>query len=162
MVKPFESAAYSLDSVDQISMPFKTKYGWHIIKLIKKYPILPFEELKKEISQKVKNTGRVKLSSSSILKRLKNEYLINITQSVKESLQNNNFEDSLESIFLTINKKKITKGDFVAYRSKRIQTPLSTLMKNFINEEILAYYKENLVHTNKEFSSTLAWRGKNF
>lgn len=156
MVKPFESAAYSLDSIDQISMPFKTKYGWHIIKLIKKYPILPFEELKKEISQKVKNTGRVKLSSSSILKRLKNEYLINITQSVKESLQNNNFEDSLESIFLTINKKKITKGDFVAYRSKRSQTPLSTLLKNFINEEILAYYKENLVHTNKEFSSTLA------
>jgi len=30
------------------------------------------------------------------------------------------------------------------------------LLKNFINEEILAYYKENLVHTNKEFSSTLA------
>jgi len=31
----------------------------------------------------------------------------------------------------------------------------STLLKNFINEEILAYYKENLVNTNKEYSSTL-------
>ena len=155
MVKSFERASYSLVSIDDISMPFKTKYGWHIIKLIKKYPILPFEELEKEISQKVKNTGRVKLSSSSILKRLKNEYSINIMESVKEALQNNNFKDSLESIFLTINKKKITKGDFVAYRSKRSQMAFSTLLKNFINEEILAYYKENLVNTNKEYSSTL-------
>ena len=31
----------------------------------------------------------------------------------------------------------------------------STLLKNFINEEILTYYKENLVNTNKEYSSTL-------
>ena len=155
MVKSFERASYSLVSIDDISMPFKTKYGWHIIKLIKKYPILPFEELEKEISQKVKNTGRVKLSGSSILKRLKNEYSINIMESVKEALQNNNFKDSLESIFLTINKKKITKGDFVAYRSKRSQMAFSTLLKNFINEEILTYYKENLVNTNKEYSSTL-------
>jgi len=31
-------------------------------------------------------------------------------ESVKEALQNNNFKDSLESIFLTINKKKNNKG----------------------------------------------------
>ena len=31
----------------------------------------------------------------------------------------------------------------------------NNLLKNFINEEILAYYKENLVNTNKEYSSTL-------
>ena len=61
MVKPFEEATFSLVSADEFSKPFKTKYGWHIVKLIKKYPILPYEELEKDISQKVKNSGRVKL-----------------------------------------------------------------------------------------------------
>lgn len=155
MVKPFEEASFSLVSIDEFSMPFKTKYGWHIIKLIKKYPILSFEELEKEISQKVKNTGRVTLSNNSILKRLKKEYSINIAESVKESLQKNSFNDSLQYTFITINQKNITKGDFVSYRLKRKQIPFNTLLNNFINEEILRYFKENLVYTNKEFSNTL-------
>jgi len=156
MVKPFEEATFSLVSADEFSKPFKTKYGWHIVKLIKKYPILPYEELEKDISQKVKNSGRVKLSNNSILKRLKNEYSIYIEEAIKESLQKNNFSDSLQSSFISINEKIITKGDFVSYRLKRKQTPFNTLLNNFVNEEILTYFKENLVNTNKEFSNTLS------
>ncbi len=155
MVKPFEEATFSLVSINDVSLPFKTKYGWHIVKLIKKFPILTFEELEKEISLKVKNTGRIKLSSNSVLKRLKNEYSINIIESVKKSLQNN-FKDSLQTTFLTINQKKITKGNFISYSLKRKQIPFETQLNNFLNEEILTYFKENLVNTNKEFSTTLS------
>jgi len=155
MVKPFEEATFSLVAIDDFSAPFKTKYGWHIVKLLKKFPVPPFEKIENEISQKVKNTGRVKLSDNSILKKLKKEYSINVIESVKESLQNNNFKDSLQVTFLSINQKKITKGDFVSYRSKRKQIPFNSLLSNFINEEILKYFKENLANTNKEFSNTL-------
>ena len=74
MVKPFEEATFSLVAIDDFSAPFKTKYGWHIVKLLKKFPVPPFEKIENEISQKVKNTGRVKLSDNSILKKLKKEY----------------------------------------------------------------------------------------
>ncbi len=37
MVYPFESAAYSLD-IDQVSMPIRTQYGYHLIKLLDKRP----------------------------------------------------------------------------------------------------------------------------
>ena len=156
MVKPIEEASFSLVSTDEFSKPFKTKFGWHIVKLIKKYPILPFKELEKDILKKVKNSGRVKLSNNSILKRLKKEYSIHINESVKGSLRKNNFSDSLQSPLITINQKNITKGDFVTYRLKRKQIPFNTLLNNFVNEEILRYFKENLVNTNKEFSYTLA------
>ena len=155
MVKPFEEATFSLVAIDDFSAPFKTKYGWHIVKLLKKFPVPTFDKIENEISQKVKNTGRVKLSDNSILKKLKKEYSINMIESVKESLQNNNFKDSLQVTFLSINQKKITKGDFVSYRSKRKQIPFNSLLSNFINEEILKYFKENLENTNKEFSNTL-------
>ena len=96
------------------------------------------------------------MSNNSILKRLKNEYSIYIEEAIKESLQKNNFSDSLQSSFISINEKIITKGDFVSYRLKRKQTPFNTLLNNFVNEEILKYFKENLVNTNKEFSNTLS------
>ena len=99
---------------------------------------------------------QVKLSNNSILKRLKNEYTIYIEEAIKESIQKNNFSDSLQSSFISINEKIITKGDFVYYRLKRKQTPFNTLLNNFVNEEILKYFKENLVNTNKEFSNTLS------
>ena len=35
MVKSFETAAFSLNNIGDYSKPFKTKYGWHICKIIK-------------------------------------------------------------------------------------------------------------------------------
>ena len=39
----FEDVAFSLENIGDISEPFKTHYGWHIVKLYNKKPIPPFE-----------------------------------------------------------------------------------------------------------------------
>ncbi|HIG65346.1 MAG TPA: hypothetical protein EYQ43_07295 [Methyloprofundus sp.] len=50
MVKPFSDAVFAMQ-VGEISEPVKTQYGYHIIKLNKKFPagFQPFDEVKAEI-----------------------------------------------------------------------------------------------------------------
>ena len=47
MVKEFEQAAFSLKQIGEISLPIRTKFGWHIIKLIEKKSLEPFAEIQK-------------------------------------------------------------------------------------------------------------------
>ena len=160
MVKPFENAAFSLDTIGEYSKPFKTKYGWHIVKLLKQYPILPFNEMEKVISDKVRNSGRAKLSDNAVLNRLKKEYSITVTESSKKLLQRKDLRnlstDSLKNTLLTINDKILLQSDFVSYVKTQRLASLDDMMEKFINAEILTYFKENLVNTDSNFAYTLS------
>jgi peptidyl-prolyl cis-trans isomerase SurA len=160
MVKPFENAAFSLDTIGEYSKPFKTKYGWHIVKLLKQYPILPFNEMEKVISDKVRNSGRAKLSDNAVLNRLKKEYSITVTDSSKKLLQRKDLRnlstDSLKNTLLTINDKILLQSDFVSYVKNQRLASFDDMMEKFINAEILTYFKENLVNTDSNFAYTLS------
>lgn len=54
-INSFIDAGYSLKNIGDISKPIRTPYGMHIIKLIDIRDVQPFEELKNELSRKVKN-----------------------------------------------------------------------------------------------------------
>ena len=77
MVKSFEDATFSLVEVNDYSEPFKTQFGWHIVKLLKEFPVVSFDEMKKEITTKVSKSGRARLSDKAVLDRLKSEYTFN-------------------------------------------------------------------------------------
>ena len=160
MVKPFENAAFSLDTIGEYSKPFKTKYGWHIVKLLKQYPILPFNEMEKVISDKVRNSGRAKLSDNAVLNRLKKEYSIAVTESSKKFLQRKDLKslstDSLKNTLLTINDKILLQSDFVSYVKNQRLVSFDAMMEKFIDAEILTYFKENLVNTDSNFAYTLS------
>ncbi|MDR2121277.1 MAG: peptidylprolyl isomerase [Tannerella sp.] len=49
MVKPFEEAAFALKDTGEISKPLKTRYGYHIIKLLNKAGRPSFEEMESSI-----------------------------------------------------------------------------------------------------------------
>lgn len=53
MFPEFEEKAFSLKEKGSISEPFKTQYGWHIIKLADKKSIPPYNDIKEEIRDRL-------------------------------------------------------------------------------------------------------------
>ena len=70
----FEKVAFSLQNNGDISIPFKTSYGWHIVKLYNKTPLASYEQLKSDLEQQVKRDSRSKLISSAMNKKLRQKY----------------------------------------------------------------------------------------
>ena len=155
----FENIAYSLTKNNRLSTPFRTRFGWHIIKLIKRYPIKSFAQLKEQLTRRVKSSGRAKLSDLAVLKRLKNEYKIIVNEQFKEVFAKSNINalptDSLENVLFTINDKKIMQFQYRDYAKTKKRTSTITLFNAFLNEEILTYFKENLIHTEPEYAASL-------
>jgi len=159
MVKPFEDAAFSLQKEGAFSKPFKTRFGWHIVKLIKKHPVKPFKELEKELRNKIKNSARMQMSETAVINKLKATYNIVENEAAKKILDRKNIraipKDSLQIMMFSINDKKIKQEDFIDYIKNRRNQPIFTLFEMFKNQEILTYYKENLVNTEPEYAYIL-------
>ncbi|MFB6320120.1 peptidylprolyl isomerase [Saccharicrinis sp. FJH54] len=76
LVKPFETAAFALEKPGDISEPIRTQFGWHIIKLIDKRDVQPFNEIKDKISARLLKDDRGNKAHESFINKLKNEYNI--------------------------------------------------------------------------------------
>jgi peptidyl-prolyl cis-trans isomerase SurA len=159
MVKPFEDAAFSLENEGNFSKPFRTRFGWHIVKILKQYPIGSFAEMKKELTAKVKRSSRMQMSKIAVINKLKADYLIEENEEAKNILNAKNIrvlpKDSLQKTIITINEKSITQEKFANYIRNRRNKSLSLLFDMFKDHEILEYYKENLVHTEPEYAHIL-------
>ncbi len=116
--------------------------------------------MEKVISDKVRNSGRAKLSDNAVLNRLKKEYSIAVIESSKKLLQRKDLKslssDSLKNTLLTINDKILLQSDFVSYVKNQRQVSFDAMMEKFIDAEILTYFKENLVNTDSNFAYTLS------
>ncbi|MDR2147696.1 MAG: peptidylprolyl isomerase [Tannerella sp.] len=56
MVKPFEETAFAFTDTGKISRPIETRYGYHILKLIDRKPVIPFEEAASQIYGAMENS----------------------------------------------------------------------------------------------------------
>ena len=74
MVEEFENAAFGLTEDGQISAPFKTSYGWHVVKRLEYRAPASFEASKRELQKKVSRDSRSELTRASFLENLKAEY----------------------------------------------------------------------------------------
>lgn len=158
MVKDFEDAAFSLVKKGDYKIA-KTRFGYHIIKLIEKYPIKSFKEMEKEIASKVKGSGRSRLSDNAVLNKLKKQYKVVVNQESRDKFDEKNVraisKDSLQNILLSINDKDIKQVMFFDYIRNRRHKTIPILFDMFKDEQILTYFKENLVHTEPEYANTL-------
>ncbi len=71
----FKDSLFGLSDIGQISKPFASPYGYHIIKLLDKRSFKPFEEMEKELRNEIaKDPLRSNLSKYALVDKLKQDY----------------------------------------------------------------------------------------
>ncbi len=71
MAPDFEEAAFKLQKPGDISQPVLTEYGYHIIKLINKITVKPYDSMKTEMKRKIEKDGRIDMAKTVFLNKLK-------------------------------------------------------------------------------------------
>lgn len=150
-VPKFEDVAFSMSAPGDISQPFKTIYGWHIIKLIEKKNIGTLEEVKPEISSRIQKDSRSQIKNKEVISRLKEE----------NSYQK--FDDAVKSVISLLNSKdtagiapdlklfslrsnSFSTADFLGFLKESPQNAddLEVLYNQFEEKSILKFESEQL------------------
>ncbi|HLT82110.1 MAG TPA: peptidylprolyl isomerase [Cyclobacteriaceae bacterium] len=84
-VPNFERVAFSLRPGD-ISDPFQTAYGWHILRVDQKMPLPSFEEMKPTLRNRIASDGRFEALRDAWMEKLRNDYSFSERIPVKDAL----------------------------------------------------------------------------
>lgn len=159
MIKVFEETVFNLENIDEISPLLETHYGFHIIKLLEKEPIKPFEEVKNNIKNQVSSTGRDERAKNTVLDKLKKEYGLKLYENnlnlfyehINDSTffsgewESNNNIDLTEPVFV-FKDNSFTQKDFKEYLFPRYimqQNVLKT--RSFIDDNFNKFVNMNLI-----------------
>lgn len=155
MVEDFATVAFSLQEEGEISRPFKTQFGWHVIKLLKKYPLGSFDEMKEKIRQEVEKDARANLIGKSVLDKLFKEYKVVVNNQALSQFNKENWEvnsKNFNKILFSVNERSISQKKFITYLNSVSHMPIKKAFIAFKEKEVLEYYKDNIEHSNPEFA----------
>jgi peptidyl-prolyl cis-trans isomerase SurA len=87
-VPEFEEMAFSMSKPGEISDPFKSRVGWHIIRFEKRNPIPSFAEAEPVLKRKIGRDERLQISQAAQLNKRKAEFGFVENNAVKTALSN--------------------------------------------------------------------------
>lgn len=141
-----------LDTIGQISNPFKSSYGWHIVKLQKKFSVKSFEESKTNLTRRVKGSDRYSYFSHTVVDALKEKYNITVHEDALADFRRTTLEEAyigLSKPLLSIEKETLGQEYFAYFLKGRRMT--DELWAEFIDKQVLDYYKKFIEGTNESF-----------
>lgn len=175
MPPEFEKAAFALSNKGDFSQPFKTKYGWHIVKLIDKRGLASFDDIKADLKAKVTKDSRSQVGRTSLIAKIKAEYKFKENLKLRDefykvvdtTIFDGRWDGSkaakLNKPMFNFNDKVYTQTDFANYikshQSKRpkmdLQMVVNQFYKQFVDESAVAYEETRLDQKYPEFKALM-------
>jgi peptidyl-prolyl cis-trans isomerase SurA len=170
----FEDVAFSLTKPNSYSEPFQSQFGWHIVKLIEKYPIKKFEEMERDLDTKIRKDDRSRLITNSLTSKLRKKYTITrddkcyneIVSKVSDKFYNNEWNQegtkNINRTLFKIDKFEVNASSFIAeleakqkenIKIKPIAKLVDYVYQNFVDTQITNYYNDNLESEFPEFAN---------
>jgi peptidyl-prolyl cis-trans isomerase SurA len=179
MVLPFENAAFALKKPGDVSEPIQTDYGYHIIKLIAKTPIAPYDTLYSTLKHKVENDSRAQTARDHFFNKIKEkngfkEYSDNIAEVSNKLIATpdtgKNAKTFVAADYIHMSKpvfalagKNYSQFDFVRFfeglTRGRLNGPKNAVVhdgyNNYVSTVVNDFEEHKLVEENPEFKSLM-------
>lgn len=159
MVGAFEDASFALENDGDVSDPVRTKYGYHLIKLIGKQPIGGFDDTKADIMRRLQRAGRYQDARDHFVRRAQRQYgfqendslYLAFRAAVDSGLLINTWRArrlaDREAPLFSLGNTAFTSGQFAdhvesgqrAYRERDIDGKLRRLYDQFVEESTIEY-----------------------
>ncbi len=174
-VPEFEKAAFAIQNVGDVT-EVKTGYGWHIIKLDAKKPVLPFDSVKESITTRLMKDGRSDLSVDALVVEVKKQYNFKEFPEAKKSFASL-IDDSFYKTKWTTDKakghtaamfniggKNYTQEDFAVFVAKNQMNGIdkggeyavNMLYPKFVKQSVLQFKNDQLEKEDPKFADMLS------
>ncbi|WP_298395857.1 peptidylprolyl isomerase [Flavobacterium sp.] len=173
----FENQAFLLTKENPVSAPFETQFGWHITKLIERFPIKSYEDSKVELENKIAKDDRSRLITNSLTEKLRKKYPVKRDAKLYASLVKlvtNDFYEAKWSLpadakkytgtLFSVGTRNLTGTTFLDYiysqqksgiAIKPIDKLVEKIFQNFADEQRNQFNTENLENEFPEFASIM-------
>lgn len=173
----FENAAYSLINEGDYTKPFKSEFGWHIVRLDEKFKTTSFEEEKEMLEKKAAEGGRSKIVTNAVNQKIKDKYGFKkgenyipffqsfVTDSIlKRKWVFDTLTPTQNKVLFTIGDRPRMFADFANFllirqRNTKPYKSKSTLLFDFYDEfetqELKNYFKDQLEKENEDYAAIL-------
>lgn len=171
----FENAAFALEKDGDVSPPFESSAGWHIIKRISKRGIQPFDIEKARLENRIKNDDRFEAARIAMIENIRREnnftengdlleqFLATLDESFLTFRWKPAETPSGEMLFSLGNSYKATLGDFEAYLGQATRKRLRyngsatsadvarMLYTEYVDESCLRFEEDQLMEKYPDF-----------
>lgn len=163
----FVEAAYALENPGDISKPVQTPYGWHILKLVAKHPLPPFEKLKEELKSRVARDERSQVSMAARWKQLEDAFGVRVVEDSRKKLdalasdlfnRNADVREFDSMVLYHVGETEVKAGEFIRFvrslptRQSRV-TPefLDFLYSEFRHELVRDRFEKELLKSDSTY-----------
>ena len=173
----FENAVFNLIANNEISKPFQTPNGWHIVKRLDFEDVKSYEDLRYELKNKIQKDARAQKTRSSFINSLKITYALKETFDPKtvQNILANKYFDSIEirkntrpkiidKVIVDFTENQFTYKDFIVFLSntskqlgkyKSDVKLISEKYNQFLNLNLIEYEKTQLPLKYPDFKALL-------
>lgn len=166
----FKDAAFNTPK-GEITQPFRTDYGWHIIKVLDKKPIAEMKEMEETLKNKIMRDSRSESNRLAVSQRIKRETQYKefpavvkaFAATLDTSFLSGNWEPDYDKLdtrtVVSFNNRNFDVKDFANYirvnqeprSGESIEMVVNSLFKKYTNEKALEYEEGILEEKYEDF-----------